>query len=290
MAIGTRKDQKMSRNWTPFPHDADPYHYDGDSLLEHWERLHEGDREPYPDTDHVQQLDSDYDILDGASASEVAEQLQQAWRLYHAGEFSAAADLGESLGTIGSFVANKADGIHANYLEDDDKRALKRYQAIAQRAAEAADQMPEHANSHYFRAFALGRYSQGISITKALAQGIGGQVKECLDAALEIEPEHADAHTAMGLYHAEILDKVGKMIGGLTYGANADAARKHLLQSLDYAPNSAIARIECANGLLLLDGDKGYDQASDLYVEASEMKPADAMEHLDIDLARSELE
>ena len=280
----------MSHSWSPFPYEQAPYQYAGDALDSQWIRLHEGDREPYPNSNYLAELDVDYGILDGCSSADAAQQLQQAWRLYHAGEFAAATELGETLGVIGTFVANKADGIHANYLETDENRAMKRYQQIARRAEEAAHLMPEHANSHYFQAFALGRYSQGISITKALAQGIGGKIKDCLQAALDIQPDHADAHTAMGLYHAEIIDKIGAMIGGLTYGANGDAARKHLTRAMKLAPHSAIARIECANGLLLLDEDDNWDEASELYVQASEMQAADAMERLDVELAKSELE
>ena len=280
----------MTHSWKPFPYDPEPYQYAGDALESHWDRLHEGDREPFPDDSYLQSLDADYDVLEGNCAGDIAEQLQQAWRLYHAGEFAAAAKLGETLGIVGDFVANKASGIQINYLEDKQKRAMQGYQEIAKRAMDAAGRMPEHANSHYIQAFALGRYSQGISITKALAQGIGGKIKNCLQTTLELEPDHADAHTAMGLYHAEIIDKVGKLIGGLTYGASVDSAREHLELAVKLAPHSAIARIECANGLLLIDGDRHWDQASDLYVQASEMDPADAMERLDVELAISELE
>ena len=35
-----------------------------------------------------------------------------------------------------------------------------------------------------------------------------------LTRVLEINPNHADAHTALGLYHSEIIDKIGKFIGG----------------------------------------------------------------------------
>ena len=83
-------------------------------------------------------------------------------------------------------------------------------------------------NSHYRHAFALGRYSQGLSIAKALKQGIAGKVRASLDTALELAPKHAEAHTALALYHAEIIGKIGAMIGGLTYGAKAGLRRPML--------------------------------------------------------------
>ena len=40
---------------------------------------------------------------------------------------------------------------------------------------------PSNPNGWYFQAYALGRYSQGISVAKALAQGLGSKVKDALE-------------------------------------------------------------------------------------------------------------
>jgi hypothetical protein len=80
------------------------------------------------------------------------------------------------------------------------------------------------------------------------------------------------------------------MLGGLTYGASKEQAIEHYERGLALNPESAIARIEFANGLLLIDGKSRLDQATQLYVEASRLAPADAMEDLDIALAKSRLE
>ena len=55
-------------------------------------------------------------------------------------------------------------------------------------------------------------------------------------------------------------------------------------------PGSAIAHIEYGNGLILLMGNSGIPEATKLYETAAKSKPADAMERLDVELARSELE
>ncbi len=254
--------------WHEFPYDNDDFIYDAKALKKHWKRLHESDREAFPNDDD----------------------LVEAWRLYHAGEFQAAAELGDDVGINGAFVANKATGIYATYLEGNEKKQLKLFEACVERSEEALEEQPDKANNHYIYAFALGRYSQGISITKALAKGYGGKIKEALERCLKIDPKHADAHVALGLYHAEIIDKVGAMVGKLTYGANAKDAKKFLQQAIKLAPNMAIAKIEYANTLLMLDGDKAMDEATELYVAASEMEPADAMECLDIEMAKEELE
>ena len=124
----------------------------------------------------------------------------------------------------------------------------------------------------------------------ALAQGYGGKIKEALTTAIKLEPKHADAHTAFGSYQAEIIDKVGGIVAGMTYGAKKDSALEHFQKALKLNPDSAIARIEYANGLIMLFGKSRVADAEKLYKEAAACKPADAMERLDIELARSELE
>ncbi|HEY7871787.1 MAG TPA: hypothetical protein VIC31_03625, partial [Rudaea sp.] len=144
-------------------------------------------------------------------------------------------------------------------------------------------------NSHYRRAFALGRYSQCLSVAQALAQGIAGKVKTSLDAALKLAPKHAEARTALGLYHAEIVGKVGGMLAKLTYGASAGEAEKQLKEALKLTPDSPIAWIEYGNAQLLLRGEKGEDEAASAFDKAARLKPRDAMERLDAEWAKAQL-
>src|SRR5208337_3556235 len=146
-----------------------------------------------------------------------------------------------------------------------------------ERAEELQAAAPDFVNAFYFHAQALGRYSQEIS----LAQGIGGRVKASLDKALKLEPNHADAHIALGTYHAEIVSKVGGMLASLTYGASKEEAMKHFALARRLLPDSAIARIEEANGIVMLFGKAKLAEAEKLYKEAARCKPADAMQKLD---------
>jgi len=165
-----------------------------------------------------------------------------------------------------------------------------RYEELVRLADEAVAALPGEANSHYRRAFALGRLSQTISIGKALAQGLAGKVRESLDETLELAPKHAEAHTALGVYHAEIVAKVGGMLAKLTYGATAVEAEKQLKQSLKLTPESPIAWVEYGNALLLLHGDKREDDVAEAYDKAANLNPRDAMEALDAAWAKAQLE
>ncbi|MEJ1095783.1 MULTISPECIES: hypothetical protein [unclassified Pseudoxanthomonas] len=280
-----------SSKWAPFPHDAKAFSYAGDALKKAWPALHAGDNEPYPDAKRAQALiDAAGKAAKGADAADLSAKLQDAWRAFHRGDFQAAFEIGEPLGALGTSVAVKALGIHATYLVEDEAEQLKRFDQAAKLAEAAIKALPDEANSHYRYAFALGRYSQGLSITKALKQGIAGKVRAALDTALELAPKHAEAHTALALYHAEIIGKIGAMIGGLTYGAKAAEAESHIKTALKLTPDSPIAHVEHGNVLLLLYGDKKEDAAAGAFEKAGKLKPKDAMEALDAAYANAQLE
>lgn len=254
--------------WSKFPYPDDAYVYTPASLKKNWGRLHTGDAEPFP--------------KDAA--------LADAWIAFHAGEFEKAVKLGLALGVDGYTVANKAACIYANYLEKAEKKKLTLFQEIAERCEQQQREQPKNPAGYYWHAYALGRYAQGISVVKALSEGIGTKVKNSLDMTIKLAPKHADAHIALGAYHAEIIDKVGAMIGGLTYGAKKEDSLKYFKAGLALNPHSAISRVEYANGLVMLEGKKKMNEAVKLYEEAAACEPMDAMERLDVELAKQELE
>lgn len=256
------------RNWNKFPYPDQAFSYPGAALKKNWSRLHRGDCEPYPDS----------------------EAAQAAWRNYHAGDFAQAVEAGLKAGSSGLNAANKAAMIYANYQEDDDEVKLEIFQEIARRCEAQQSSDPENANAWYFHAYALGRYSQCISIGKALAQGLGGKIKASLERALELEPKHADAHIALGTWHAEIIDKIGSLVGGLSYGAKKEAAENHFRSALELNPDSIIARTEYANGLVMMFGRPRLKNAEALYAEAVELTALDAMEKFDLETAKAEMD
>lgn len=278
------------KGWAKFPHDAKAFDYAGDKLEKQWLKLHAGDCEPFPDEERIAQLIKAAKLGKPADAPGIAAKLQQAWRDYHRGDFQAAFEAGEALGPLGVSVAVKAGGIHAVYLLDDASASLKRFEQLNAMAEAACKVLPDEVNAHYRRAFALGRYSQGISIAKALSQGLAGKVRESLDRTLKLAPRHAEAHTALGLYHCEVVSKVGGLIAGLTYGAKAGTGEELLKTAIKLTPDSPIAHIEYGNGLMLLYGDKREDDAAAAYEKAAKLKPKDAMEKLDVEFARAQLE
>jgi tetratricopeptide (TPR) repeat protein len=260
-------------------------------LHERWERLHVTDQEAWPDERSIGRWAKQYRAFatwleSTQGAAVVARELQSAWEKFHGGDFQGAIEAGDDLGALGATVANKAAAVHSLNSKRGGPHELELLDAAIKRGERAIAVLPDYANAHYTLALALGRYSQGISILKALAAGIAGRVRTHLERTLDLEPQHAEAHVAFGLFHAEIVNKLGSLAAGLTYGASAEAALTHLRRAAKLAPASAIIHIEHANGLMLLDADRYREQARQLYAEAAALEPADEMERLDIERAR----
>lgn len=254
--------------WTLFPHQDDAYLHDAASLKLAWPRLHAGDAEPFPHK----------------------AVLVDAWIAFHAGQFERAAQLGLALGVAGYSVAHKATCVYANYLEPSEKKKFALFEEVAERCERHQAEQSANPAGFYWQAYALGRYAQGISILKALAHGIAPKVRSDLAQAIRLAPKHADAHVALGAYHAEIISNVGSLIAGLTYGARKDACYAAFHHALALNGESPIARIEYANALIMLEGKKNMDEAVLLYQQAAALVPHDAKERLEVELAKEQLE
>ena len=250
--------------WTAFPYDRADYTYETAQLAKLWPRLHAGDVEPWPQD----------------------EKVRAAWVLFHAGEFRKAFDAGLKAGGAGITVANKAQCIYAHYLEQKEPTKLAMFLDAAARAEAQQAREPKNPNAWYWQAYALGRYSQGISVIKALAQGLGDKVHGALEQTIALAPKHADAHIALGSFHAEVIDKIGRLMGRLQ-GADAAIGLAMHRRALKLNPASAIALLEAADGLVKLEGERRSKEAGKLRARAAASTPLDAMERLDVETARA---
>lgn len=237
---------------------------DGARLQQLWSRLHRGDAEPWPEE----------------------PALQEAWLAFHNGEFQRATEAGLALGDAGLNVANKATSIYANYLEP---REQHRYDLLLQASARAEalqQRQPDNPGAWFWQAYPLGRYIQSISVAKALTQGLGTRVKSALEAAIERCPHHADAHLALAAFHAEVIDKVGAMVGRMTYGANKAEGLAMYQQALTLNPDAITTLTEYANGLLMLEGQDALPEANRLLERVALIEPLDETERLYLASAR----
>jgi len=240
---------------------------DARTLPAQWQRLHVLDCEPLPE---------DPAVLQG-------------WALFHAGKFEEAELAGLAAGRPGVSLANRAATAYAALIESGEKARLDLFQNIHARACAHAADEPDNPNAWFWQGYALLRYSQGIHVARALAQGLGTQTHAALEKALQLAPTHVYAHLALGSFHAEVIDKVGPLIGAMTYGARAETSLWHFREALRLAPDSAAAMVGYADALVTLDGEVRLSEATQLYEQASSVTARDAVEGLWVELARAGL-
>ena len=253
--------------WLPCPHAAE-YPFDARRTRREWPRLHALDAEPLP---------ADPGAL-------------QAWALLHGGQFEAAEFSGLAGGPSGVAAANCAAAAYATLIEPSETARIELYRRIHARARAVALGHPGQASGWYWLGYALARHAQGIHVARALAQGLGAQIREALETALRLAPAHALAHLSLGSFYAETIDKVGPLVAAMTYGAQADVALDHLHQARRLAPDSAAVLMDSAAALLMLDGQAHLAEATRLEEQAARVAPRDAVERLWVELARASLE
>lgn len=280
------------RSWKRFPYGDRIYRYGGTALKSNWARLHRGDREAYPSAESLDALLAANPALRPSlpPVAVVVPLLEDAWRAYHAGDFADAVDRGLAAGPVGLVVSARAAAVYAAHLEEDESRRLEILRDVVASCSSLVQLAPNWANAWYVYGLALGRFSQNISVVHALARGFGGRVREVLQRAIELEPAHADAHVGLGVYHAEVIDKVGAMMAALTYGARRDAVAEHFEAARALHPQSPVVLAEYARSTLLAFGLAELGKAHRIFDEAAACQPADALERLDVEWALGETE
>ncbi len=258
----------MTSQWITCPIDTSAIDLAGDKLKEHWERMHAGNLEPWPENESV----------------------RDAWRHYHQGDFAKAVGMGLESGEAGVVPAAFAATIYAHYVEQDETSKIAIFKQVMQWCEEAEEKGLSTANLHYIHAVAMGRYSQFISMIEALSQGFGGRIKEQAEKCIELNDKHAEGHATVAGWNAEISDQAGAMMAKMLYGATRDGAIEHYAIATQLAPESPIPYIENAAGIETIFGDSKKAEIIALLEQAMEKQANDAMQLLDKAKAKEHLE
>jgi len=254
-------------SWPFFPFDATPYLCSAPSLVARWQRLHLGDGLPWPE--------------------DVGE--QAAWALYHSGAFEPAYQAGLALGPRGWVLASQAQLVQAIYLEPHEAQRQDLLHDVVGRCAQLIAQGEQLASAHGLRGQALLFYGQALCLNRPQAHELGLQIRLSLTTALRLRPAYAQAHIALATHYIDALDRQGHLLAKLD-GADGVTVLKLLRQALALYPESVLARLELARALLVLDGSRRQTEADQLHQQAAQCHSVDAVEHLDVERARAELE
>ena len=112
----------------------------------------------------------------------------------------------------------------------------------------------------FSNAYAKARIAEDLSLSEALATGYTGPMKSDLEHLMSLQPDHLFGAAALGGVHAGIIEKAGKLVGKMTYGANENTMRKWFEQAMTHTPLPPVIPLEYSVALQRLYGNKETDK------------------------------
>ncbi|OQX39111.1 MAG: hypothetical protein B0D91_02430 [Oceanospirillales bacterium LUC14_002_19_P2] len=299
--------------WAAYPETLPQYDYSGAKLKHHWDRLTTGINEPFPDvaylksmvnnhpeltniiTDTLNNTDSTNDqAIDPKTISDTeyqlyAAQLQDAWRALFEGRFQEAKQLGIALGPAGYIPALYAQCIYAQHLARTQQEKHNLLREVITLSNSLRGYQPVTHYVLFSNAYAKARIAEDLSLSEALATGYTRPMKSDLEQLMSLQPNHLFGAAALGGVHAGIIEKAGKLVARMTYGANEKIMRKWFEQAMNHNPLPPVIPLEYSIALNRLYGSKEADKIKQLLTKAKAIAPASAEESLEMTKVRAML-
>ena len=203
-----------------------------------------------------------------------AQSIYEARAAFEEGRFLEAADLAVALGSSeGYALAAQSLAIYGHHVAtgDDRKAFLERAMKLGEEAVRADS---ANAEAYYQAAHAVGRYAQSVGTLTALRRGLAGKIRGLLEDTLAIRPDFAEAHMALGSWHAGIAS-AGR-IARFLYKGNRKDAVIHYERALELEPDSKVILMEYAMSLPELDREGGRERAGAMLSKAAGLPVRDA--------------
>lgn len=263
-----------------------PYQYDKSSMASAWPQIHAIDQEPLPTVAGLKQLLKGTDLaLESASPrfgqdfDGLADALLDAWVDFHNGDFQSAYQKGMGCGLVGYYVAMLALNTYATYLAPTSEQAGLLLQA-AETSQKAADAFPRAINFQYAYALNIGRYSEAVSITKAISSGAAVSFKKSLETCLKLKPDHIPSLLAQGALFAQVIGAIGELPAKLSFGATRKKVFSIYENALKIANPPPVIFVEYAKSIQLLD-KKNQGMVERLLKEALDAPVLDPLDAFD---------
>jgi len=211
------------------------------------------------------------------AADASAQSIDEARAAFTDGRFLEAAEIGEALGTSDGYaLAARSLAVYAHYEapEDEWDGIIERAMQMGDEAVRADSTNPE---AYYQSVHAVGRYAKRAGTITALRKGLGGKVRDLLEATLALDPDHVGAHIGFGGWHADIA--ASGFIARRMYGGRKEEAVVYYERALELAPESKVVMYEYAIRLPELDKERGRERALAMLEKAIGLPVTDAYEN-----------
>ncbi|TNE38184.1 MAG: hypothetical protein EP347_06585 [Alphaproteobacteria bacterium] len=155
-----------------------------------------------------------------------AADLEDVRLLYEAGNYGAAADLGEEIGTSEAFALAARSQLGKVNLQSREDRQMKDIDRAIDLAERALALNPQSVEGHLQLATAYGFKARLMSMFRAKLAGLPEKSKRHLEAAISLDPKNPWGWAFLGAWHWEVVRKGGAGMAKSMYGATPEEGAK----------------------------------------------------------------
>lgn len=287
----------LTKTWNKVPFGSQAFDYTPEQIKEMWPELMDGLRVPYPSPEYLKTrferfpvFRDSYPNFDG-DYEKYSRDVVNVWRLFFRGDFQQAMVEGEKYGVPSQIPGKVAQLIYAVYLEPNlsDKHQL--LQDVSNRVREYGSSLDSMRKDKQFQAdyviirigyaYAIGRIAEDVPIATAITRNYVFKLLDAANDVLDLQPNNPLGLAFRAGIDANVVRKVGKATGRITFGAKQTDVTNYFERALNTVPNMAIIRYEKANAMLYMNKKREIEAAIAELKKASTTKPRFSMEALD---------
>lgn len=296
---------RVNKPWPNYHANQERFTFTFEQIKEKWPELMRGMKIEYPSASY---LKTRYEMFPGLLQSLAypddnwemhSANVLEVWQAFFRGDFQHASELGRHYGGYAEVPGVLSEIIAAIYtmksLEDKQallRDAILRIHRYGQMFPYVAGDEPytrDYAMLRLGFAYAVGRLAEDEPVPALLTNKHPIIAMNTVTELLAVMPEHPMGLALAGGVDANVIRRVGKLVGGVGLDASAFDAERAFVKAINLVPDMAILRYEHANSLLYSQGRKAWGEVERELVEATKQQPQHVMEALDNAYAQKHL-
>lgn len=298
-------DAVLDAPWVQAPFDQAPFTYTYAEIEANWPRFMRGLQLPFPSPEYLKSRYQRFPALfrdlryQDDDWEQHSRNVLEVWQAFFRGDLRHARDLGHRYGGYARVPAMVSQIIYATYLAPTQTQKQQLLQQSINEMAWFGENAPvlpgeELLEDDYCMVrlgfgYAVARLAEDESVPAMLQRNYGPMVINAATEMLGVEPQHPLAMSLYAAFEANVLRRVGKAAGRLTFEADSRDATELFETSVKQVPDLAIVRYEYANSLLYTFREDQAQQAIAQLMLAAQLPAEYSMEWLDRAYARKRL-
>jgi hypothetical protein len=285
----------LTKPWNKVPFDTKAFDMTPEQIKDRWPVMMRALQVPYPSAEYLKTRIETFpafkpDNFDG-DYEKLSREILETWRLFFRGDYQAAMNKGINQGPAGMIPGKVSQLMYAVYLEpslDDKHMLLQDVANVVREYGSSLDKMKQNKEFHddyviirIGYSYAIGRIAEDVPIPVAISRNYVFKVLDAANDVLKLQPDSPLGLAFRAGIDANVVRKVGKATGRVTFGAKQTDVKSFFERSLKQVPDVAVIRYEYGNALLYMDKKRQIEAALEQFKLAAGAKPNFSMEALD---------